>query len=206
MGAWLLPPVVMTVPMPFWMHVARLHVGPLLVQMVVPVLWRMNVPGLRMNLMAPPLAIPVPFRLNVPGLRVNPRGMPLALAVALRMEVPWSRMLQPHAPSVSLVLRMPMPSPVMTMDDERTVVRGSQSHADADPAPVLRPLAGRRTEQSADDAADDRSFPRPLVIGAGGRLRHGRAEHDNGRERDSANKTPFPAPHHRHPPFSIGSR
>ncbi|MDE0203736.1 MAG: hypothetical protein OXK73_15020 [Rhodospirillaceae bacterium] len=220
--------MVVTVPMPLRMNVAGLRVNPLTVHVAMPVLRRMHVPVLRMNLMAPPMAILVPFRVDVPGLKMNPRAVPLAILVPLRvrlpgpyvepravplamvvalgMDVPGSRIPQPHAPSVSMVPRMLMPSSVVSMGEEGTVVRGYQRHADAERVPVLGPLVGFRAEQAADDAAHDRSFPRPFVVGAGGRLRHGRAEHDDGRERDSANETPFPVPHHRHPPFSIGSR
>lgn len=190
----------MAVPMPFRMNVAGLHVGPLLVQVVVPVLWRMHVPGLLMNLRAVPLAMLAPLRMRVPGLRMDSRGMPLAMAVALRMDVPGSLTIQPDDPPASMVPRVLVPSPVVTMDDVGTVVGISQRHADADPAAVLRPLAGCRTEQSADDAADDRSFPRPLVIGAGGRRHHGRAQRDGSGERDRPEETLFPALHHRHPP------
>ena len=132
--------------MPFRMNVAGLHVGPLLVQMVVPVLWRMHVPGLLMNLRAVPLAMLAPLRMSVPGLRVVSRAEPFAMVVALRMDVPGTLTIQPDDPPASMVPRVLMPRPLVTMDDVGTVVGISQRHADADPAPVLRPLAGRRTE------------------------------------------------------------
>ena len=151
--------------MPFWMNVAGLHVGPLLVPMALPVLLRMHVPGLLMNLRAVPLAIVLPRRMRLPGLRVESRSVPLTTVVALRMDVPGSLTIQPDDPSASLVPLMLMPCPVVLMDDEGTVVGISQSHADADPVPVPGTLAGGRAEQPADDAADNRSFPRPVVIG-----------------------------------------
>lgn len=196
--------MVMTVPMPFGVNGPGLLVNPLLVPVAVLVLVRMHVPGLPMDLRAVPLAILVPFRTHVPGSHLNLRAVPLAMLVAPGVDVPGSRMLQPQAPSVSMVPRMPMPSPVVTMDDEGTVVRSSQSHADAERFPVRVSLSGRWADQSADDAAHDRTFPRPFVIGAGGRLRHGRAERDGGCERDCPEETLLPALHHRHPPDLMG--
>ena len=192
--------------MPFRMNVARLHVGPLFVQMAVPVLLRMHIPRLQLCLRAVPLAIVLPWRMHLPGLRVKSRSVvPLPTVVALRMDVPGSLMIQPDDPPASLVPLMLMPCPVVLMDDEGTVVRISQSHADADPVPVPGTLAGRRAEQPADDAADNRSFPRPFVIRPGGRRRHGRAEYDGRCERDSSDEALFPVLHHRHSPFLIGS-
>ena len=141
------------------MIVAGLHLHSLVMQVAMPVLLRMHVPGLQMNLRAMPVAILVSSRLHMPGPYVKPRTVPLAMVVAWRMDVPGPRMPQPHAPSVPVVPRMLMPSPVVTVDDEGTVVRGSQSHADAERLPVPRPLAGCRAEQSADDATHDRAFP-----------------------------------------------
>ena len=191
--------------MPFRMNVAGLHVGPLLVPMALPVLLRMHVPRLQLHLRAVPLAIVLPRRMRLPGLRVDSRSVPLTTVVALRMDVPGSLTIQPDDPSASMVPLMLMPCPVVLMDDEGTVVGISQSHADADPVPVPGTLAGGRAEQPADDAADNRSFPRPIVIGTGGRRRHGRAERDSRGERDSSDEAPFPVLHHRRPPFLIGS-
>ena len=190
----------MTVPMPFGMNVPGLLVSPLLVPVAVLVQVRMHVPGLLMHLRAVPLAMLAPWRMHVPGLRVDSRGMPLALVVAPRMDVPGPLTIQPDDPPRPMVARVLVPSPVVTVDEEGTVVRVSPSHADAHSVPVLRPLAGRRAEQSADDAAHDRAFPRPFVIGAGGRGRHRRAERNGGGERDHSKETLFPAPHHRLPP------
>ena len=191
--------------MPFRMNVAGLHVVPLFVPMAVPVLLRMHVPRLQLHLRSVPLAIVLPRRMRLPGLRVDSRSVPLPTVVALRMDVHGSLTIQPDDPSASMVPLMLMPCPVVLMDDEGTVVGISQSHADSDPVPVPGTLAGRRAEQPADDAADNRSFPRPIVIGLGGRRRHGRAERDGRCERDSSDEATFPDLHHRRPPFLIGS-
>jgi len=128
--------VLVTVPMPFRMYVAGLHVGSLFVPMALPVLLRMHVPRLQLYLRAVPLAIVLPRRMRLPGLRVESRSVPLTTVVALRMDVRGSLSIQPDDPSASMVPLMLMPCPVVLMDDEWAVVGISQSHADADPVPM----------------------------------------------------------------------
>jgi hypothetical protein len=194
----------MTMLVPLRMHVPGLLMNPLAVPLAMLVPLRMQVPGLLMNPLAVPLALLVPLRMHIPGPLVNPL-VPLAFMVPLRMHVP-GLLANPLAlPLASMVRRAVIPSRVAMMGGELTAVEGSQHRGDADRGQAVVPLAGCRTDQSADDATHDRSLPRPCVIGPNGCRRHGRAEHDGSRERNSSDEALFPTLNHRHPPILIAS-
>ena len=193
----------MTMLVPLRMHVPGLLMNPLAVPLAMLVPLRMHVPGLLMNPLAVPLALLVPLRMHVPGPLVHPL-VPLATMVPLRMHVP-GPLMNPLVPLALLVRRPVIPSRVAMMGGELTAVEGSQHRGDADRGQAVVPLADCRTDQSADDATHDRSLPRPCVIGPNGCRRHGRAEHDGSRERNSSDEALFPALNHRHPPILIAS-
>lgn len=180
---------------PLRMRVPRRLVNLLSVHVAVLVVLTLHVPGLLMSRWS--LPVPVPH--------VNPRAVPQAMLIARGMHVPGSLMTPPDVPLALMVPGVPMPYPMMAMDEEGTVVKGSQSCGEADHAqPVVFPL-DRRIDQSADDATHDRAFPRPSRIGLNGRRRHGRAESDGGRECNASGEARFPASSHRHPPLSVAS-
>lgn len=193
-------------PVPLRMRVPGLLMNPLAKPLAMLVLGRMRAQGLLMNARAVPLAMLVPLRMHGPGPQVNPRAVPLAMMVPPGMHVPGSLMAQPDAPSALTVPRVVLPSRRVTMDDEVTIVESSQGHGDAGVGQAVNPLEACRGDQSTDDATHDRSFPRPSRIGPNGRRRHGRAEHDGSRERNSSDEASFPVLNHRHPPFLIGNR
>ena len=87
----------------------------------------MRVPRRLVNLLAVHVAVPVLRRMHVPGLLMHPLSVPLAMLVARGMHVPGPSMTPPDMPPALMVPRVPMPYPVVAMDDKEAVVEGSQS-------------------------------------------------------------------------------
>ena len=187
------------------MHVPGLLSNPLALQLAMLVLLRMHAPGLPMNLLALPLPVLVLVRTQLPVPLMNPVAVPLAMLIPLGMHVPGSRMSPRTMPEARMMPRGFMPSHVVAMDDQRTIVECPHGRGEADRGWAFRPIVDCRNDQTADGATHDRTLPRPSRIGPNGRRRHGRAERDGSHERDSSDEAVFPALSHRHPPLSIGS-
>ena len=200
-----LPVVAVTVMAALHLRVPGRLMSPLSLPVPMLMLRWMHVTGLLMNPRAMPLAILMPGWMRVPEPQVNPWAKPLAMVVARRMHTPGPLMTQPDVPLALMAPGLVMPSPVVAIDDEGTIVEGPSSRGEADRVPPIMLMVDRRSDQSADDGTHERAFPRPSGICLSGCRRHGRAEHDGGCERDSPDEPLFPALHHLHPPFSTGS-